>query len=129
MDLGVTQITIVTDEATTVVMDVEIAQLVRAVRRGSPAPLSAPVAVGERIPQRVFDLVEDAHRGNLFGKVLPAEGRLHFRPDGYQFLVPIAGQGVENLFPGRHYRVAGRITTRDGQPDIIFVESATPAQP
>jgi hypothetical protein len=116
----VTQITIVTNEAKTVVMNKEIAKGVRRER-----PHAKPVA--GRIPHRLGELVEDARQGNLSGEVLLVEGFPHFRPDGYKFLVPVmASRRIEQLSPGRRYRVAGQITTRDGQPDLIVVDSAAP---
>lgn len=124
----VTQITIVTNEAETVLMNKEIAKRVREARPHTGHALSASKAVAGHIPQRAVELVEDARRGDLSGEVLFVKGYPHFRPDGYKFLVPVvmASHGIEQLSPGGHYRVTGHITTMDGQPDLLVVDSAVP---
>jgi hypothetical protein len=125
----VTQITIVTSEANTVLMNKEISRRVRETRvHGGHAP-AQPKATAGHISQHVVELDEDARRGDLSGEVLLVGRDLHFRPDGYKFLVPVdttASHGIRQLLPSRRYRVTGRITTLGGQPDHIVVDSAVP---
>jgi len=121
----VKQITIVTNQTETLLMDEEIAKRIRQAR---PRALAAPKSVVHLIAQQVVELVENANRGGLSGEFLLVEGHLHFRPDRYRFLVPVVmeSHGIEQLATGKHYRVTGRIETREGQPDSIMVRSAVP---
>lgn len=61
--------------------------------------------------------------GSLQGVVLPIDGHLHFRPDGYRFTVPIMISGHTNISPnaGEHVRIRGELKTLNGQPDSIVV--------
>ena len=70
-------------------------------------------------------LVQAAKQGALSGDVLDVEGELHFRPDGFRFLVPIdAGADVSDaLQAGKHVRIAGQVITRNGQPDRLIIAS------
>ena len=125
----VTEITIVTRETNTVIMNEELSRRVREKRvRGGRLPAQPKAATGH-ISQRVVELSEEARRGDLSGEFLLVEGNLHFRPDGYNFLVPVDTTvipGIRQLLPSRYYRVTGRIATLDGQPDHIVVVSAVP---
>ena len=126
----VTRITIVTNETSTVVMDEAIASEVRKAERSHKSVLPPPDEAN-RLPRPVIEMIEDARRGNLSGKVALVGDELHFRPDGYRYWVPVdetpAGAPGQ-LFPGVHYRVTGRITTRDGQPDRILIDWAAPIE-
>lgn len=116
----VTEIHVVTLNKTTVVMDEIRARQVREVvhrrKRRIPA-LSRP---------EVQELIGYAREGSLSGAVLDVGGELHFRPDGYRYLVPIdpRSEAAEELFPDAHFQVRGEVTTHHGQPNTIIIHSA-----
>jgi len=118
----VQQIQVVTIKETTVVMDENRAQRVREFqdieRRRS---LALP-------PAEVQLLIGAARKGTLSGDVVDVEGELHFRPDGYRYLVPInmgISDAAQELYPRAHFRVQADLRTLDGQPDTIIIHSAT----
>lgn len=124
----VTQITIVTNEESTVVMNETIASEVREAER-SHQPMLSPPEETRRLPQPAIAMIEDARRGNLSGEAALVGDELHFRPDGYRYWVPVndnPGRAQGQLFPGGHFRVAGHIATRGGLPDRIIVDWVTP---
>ncbi len=126
----VTQISIVTNEASTVVMNESIAAEVRQAESNG-RPMLAPPEEIRRLPQRVVAMIEDARHGNLSGEAALVLDQLHFRPDGYKYWVPVeenpvSGQG--QLYPGGHFRVSGHIVMLGGQPDRIVVDWATPME-
>ncbi len=48
----------------------------------------------------------------LIGETVLVDGELHFRPDGFRYLVPIdqhASDGAMKLVPGARIRVTGQI--------------------
>jgi hypothetical protein len=115
------QIQIVTNQETIVVMDEErarrVREIARAQKRGSPV-LSAP---------DVQKLIGSAREGSLSGEVIDVAGELHFRPDGYRYLVPIDARqsNAEEIYPDAHFRVKADLSTHRGQPDMIIIHSAT----
>ena len=70
-------------------------------------------------------LVQAAKQGTLSGDVLDVDGELHFRPEGFRFLVPIdADPNIANtLQAGTHVLIAGQVITRKGQPDRLIAAS------
>ena len=77
----------------------------------------------------VRGLMESARIGELTGTVIEVEGALHFRPDGFRYLVPIdmsESQEAWRLYPGLHLRVAADFSTLYGQPDSIEIHRAEP---
>lgn len=125
----VTQITIVTGEGETVLMNAEISRNVREARVNRDQPSDQQQAITEHISQHVVALEAKARRGDLSGEVLLVGQSIHFRPDGYKFLVPvdtIANDSAGELTPFRRYKVTGHIRTRDGQPDLLIVSFAMP---
>lgn len=116
----VNQIQIVTIDNTIVVMDEERAREIRQIEREKRRP-SRP-----RLPYEVQSMVEDARFGTLAGSILAVDGDLHFRPDGYRYLVPVDmanSWNADKIFPGDHIKVAGEIVTIDGQPDSLVIHS------
>lgn len=126
----VTQIKIVTNETSTVVMDEMIASEVREAERNGRAMLAPPHET-RRLPQPVIAMIEDARRGSLLGEAALVRDELHFRPDGFRYWVPVDENTVSaagQLYPGGRFRVTGHIATRDGQPDRIVVDWAAPLE-
>ena len=86
----------------------------------------------KRLPRQVVQLVEEARQGGLSGQIELVGDELHFRPDGYNYWVPVDENPARVLpgqvVPGAHIRVRGHIVTRGGQPDRIVVEWARPIE-
>lgn len=131
----VTQISIVTNVNTTVVMNKEIAAEMREMRRAAHRAMTGSRAEVPRLteqrylPRPVEDLVEDARLGNLTGEVDVVGRAAHFRPDGFHYWVPVylsVDPGSIQLTPGHRYQVGGHIETLRGQPDRIVIKSADP---
>lgn len=123
----VTEITIVTNEDSTVVMDEGIARQLREARQQQHL-IDAPDAV-PRLSAPVAGMLRDARSGDLSGETSIVKGELHFKPDGYRYWVPVdenpvTANGV--LQPGGRYRVSGHIALNGGQPDRIVVDHAVP---
>jgi hypothetical protein len=117
----VEQIEIITANKTIVVMDPERALRIREIEHNRKRSRLLPAA-------DVQKLMESGRTGMLTGRVVDVEGELHFRPDGYRYLVPIdmqSSEAVDELFPGVHVRVNADLRTRGGQPDAIVVHKAT----
>lgn len=118
----VERIDVVTIHEAIVIMDRgrarELRSLQRRTRRDT-ALLPAP---------DVRALTEEGRRGTLTGSVHEVAGELHFRPDGYRYLVPIDlahSDAAENLYPEAHFRVLADLRTYRGQPHVIVIRSAT----
>ncbi len=121
----VTQISIVTNEGSTVVMDEKIAREVRRARERQPL-LDTPKAP-PRLSAPVAGMLRDARSGDLTGETSIVKGEIHFRPDGYRYWVPVDENPVTAngaLQPGGHYRISGHIALSDGSPDRIVVDRA-----
>jgi hypothetical protein len=118
----VQQIEVITVDKSIVVMDQDRAQRVRQIQRVERRrSLELP-------PREVQMLIGAAREGMLSGGVVDVEGELHFRPDGYRYLVPInmdRSEAAEDLYPQAHFRVRADLRTLDGQPDTIIIHSAT----
>lgn len=117
----VERIEVVTVHQTFVVMDPARAREVRAAerraRRGPPRLTGPDMAA----------IADDGRRGALTGSVHAVAGELHFRPDGYRFLVPIdidRSDAAEDLYPEAHFRVSAALQTRRGQPHAIVIRRA-----
>lgn len=133
----VTQISIVTNVQTTVVMNEQIAVEMREVRRAARLDaIASPdralrVEAQPHFPRPVEDLAEDARVGGLTGRIDIVDGAVHFRPDGFRFWVPVylsvAPDSVQ-MVPGQRYRVGGQIEMTQGQPDRIVIQSAAPTR-
>ena len=123
----VTQITVVTNDDSTVVMNQTIAKEVRKVRERQHL-LEVPHAVS-RLSAPVAGMLRDARSGDLSGETSIVKGELHFRPDGYRYWVPVDENPVTAnglLQAGGRYRVSGHIALNGGQPDRIVVDGAVP---
>jgi hypothetical protein len=123
----VTEIIIVTNEDSTVVMDIGIVSQLREARQKRNL-LDGPAAV-PRLSAPVAGMLRDARSGELSGETSAVKGELHFKPDGYRYWVPVdenpvTANGV--LQPGGRYRVSGHIALNGGQPDRIVVDHAVP---
>lgn len=93
----------------------------RRVRERMNAEPSAEV-ISER--SMVRRMSRDLDAGHLSGVFVHADGQPHFRPDGYQFLVPV--KFVRDLdatsdLKGAHFQVRGYLETYEGQPDFIVI--------
>lgn len=120
-DHSVTQISLVTVNRTVVVMDEDRAAEVRQLQVERPY---------EALPSpEVRKLIASAKTGELAGVVLLVDGEMHFRPDGFRYLVPI-GPLPESVAavvrPDRHITVWGELLLRDSQPDLLIVRDAWP---
>lgn len=135
---AVTQISVVTNQSQTVVMDEGIARAVREAeaqrhqhhsrRRLGSEPMMAIEGPRQSLPD-YHAADEHARHGKLIGKVILADDRLFFGPNEYRFLVPIDvtnGGDMQALKPGEHYQVVGEIKFVQGQPDSIVIEAARP---
>ncbi|MEX3314767.1 hypothetical protein [Sulfitobacter sp. PS-8MA] len=81
-------------------------------------------------PSRLEDrmLVDKARRGELTGVAIFAGTELHFRPDGYRYLVPVeydSNYSDESLSPSKHYRVRGAIKFQGALPESVVIEAAS----
>jgi len=128
----ITQITLVTNNNNTVVMNETIAHKMREGRRHAwREQMGADAAIGlvsqdRALERQVTAMVSDARAGKLTGEVAIVRAAIHFQPDGYHYWVPIyaaAGSQVE-LAPGSRYRVGGSLETLHGQPDHIVAQTA-----
>ncbi|MBZ9769873.1 hypothetical protein LB526_24220 [Mesorhizobium sp. CA6] len=117
----VERIEIRTRDKTIVVMDLDTAIRVREIERASKGPRLLQATEVRR-------LMEDGREGKLTGRAVEVEGELHFRPDGYRYLVPvnIASEALAALLPGTHFKISADLLTRNGQPDTIMIHKATP---
>lgn len=116
----VEQIEIITLNQTIVVMDRERAAKVREMNRRRKRPRLLP-------ENDVRALMESGRTGNLTGLAVDVAGDLHFRPDGYRYLVPVdmrTSEAAEKLFPGERFKITADLMTLDGQPDTIVVHGA-----
>lgn len=123
----VTEIILVTNDSSTVVMNEKIAKEVREAKERQPL-LEAP-DVPPRLSAPVTGMLRDARSGDLLGETSIVKGELHFRPDGYRYWVPVDENPVTAngaLHPGVRYRVSGHIALIGGQPDRIIVDRAVP---
>lgn len=129
----VTEISVITNNNTTVVINRAIAGDMRQARR-QRSIVEEDVVVGmsstdSQLKHQVTTMVWEARLGNLVGEVALVQGMLHFRPDGYHYWVPVDSRrssSLVQLAPGARYRVGGQIETLRGQPDRVVVESADP---
>ncbi len=116
------QIEIVTRKSTTLVMNAERASYIRV--NGQRTKRSRLLDTST-----VDTLTKSARMGTLTGTVVDVDGELHFRPDGFRYLVPIDIQRSEaalELVSGQHFRVNADLTTHHGQPDNMRIYRATP---
>lgn len=123
----VAQITVITNDDSTVVMNQTIAKEVREVGERQYL-LERPDAVS-RLSAPVAGMLHDARSGDLFGETSVVKSELHFRPDGYRYWVPVDENPVTangSLRPGARYRISGHIALSGGQPDRIVVDRAVP---
>lgn len=115
---NVSQISLLTVNQTTLIMDESRAAEVREFDHAamSDRPL---------LPD-VRRLISRASEGNLSGTVTLVEGELHFRPDGFRYLVPIdyLVRPPAAVQPGRHLIVSGEIVLRDSLPDSLVIHDA-----
>ena len=118
-ECAVTQIDLVTVDNIYVLLDDEKAEKLERANQNERSQIKA---------DRYLQASEDALRGTLEGSVVDIENELHFRPDGFRFLVPIdlnRSEAHEDLFPKAHFRIRGELVTHNGRPDSIIVHSAT----
>ena len=123
----VTQITIITNDDSRVVMNEKIAKAVRAAGQQQQL-LDGPDDV-PRLSAPVAGMLRDARDGNLSGETSLVKDELHFKPDGYRYWVPVdenPASANNALQPGHRYRVAGHIALSGGLPDRIVVVEARP---
>jgi hypothetical protein len=118
----VERIEVVTTRETIIIMDPVRARGLRALeeqmRRETPLLPAPDVRV----------LTDQSRRGVLTGSVHEVAGELHFRPDGYRYLVPIDMAGSDaaaSLQAGAHVRVSGKLHLHRGQPHAISIGDAT----
>ncbi len=118
-DHSVTQISLITTNSTTIIMDEQRAADVRKLEVERPYDALPPADVRR--------LIASARTGDLSGTVLLVDGELHFRPDGFRYLVPIdhSGNAASGLVrPGQHLVVWGELLLRDLQPDLLAIRDA-----
>lgn len=123
----VTQITIVTNDANTVLMDQGIARQLREARTQQNLLEESDALQGLSAP--VAGLLRAARSGDLSGETSLVKGELHFKPDGYRYWVPVEENPVTAngaLQSGGRYRVSGHIALSDSQSDRIVVDHAVP---
>jgi hypothetical protein len=118
---SVAQISLITMNSTTIIMDERRAAEVRR--------FEGEKQHGDLPSPEVRRLIASAASGDLAGTVLLVDGELHFRPDGFRYLVPIdrtTGALPQLVQAGRHLRVWGQLLLRDSQPDMLVVRDALP---
>ncbi len=63
-----------------------------------------------------------ASEGTLTGDAVEAQGRIYFRPAGFNYLVPVQMLSpTMSLVPGRRYRIYGSLETLKGNPDLVRI--------
>jgi len=121
-DKSITQISLITIDRSTVVMDEETAKQVRRLEgEGRRRLLAAP---------DVRRLIQYAATSGIRGTVVYVDGEPHFRPDGFRYLVPVAlatGVDEEALASARDVVVWGELLLKDSQPDILVIRKIAPA--
>ncbi|PBB31252.1 hypothetical protein [Mesorhizobium sp. WSM3882] len=117
----VERIEIRTQDETIVVMDPDLASQVRQVMQAEKGPRLLQATEVRR-------LMEDGRVGKLTGRAIEVEGEVHFRPDGYRYLVPVneSSEAAAVLVPGVHFQISADLLTRNGQPDTILIHKAIP---
>lgn len=128
----ITEISVVTNEKITVVMNEAIAKKIkkkheiRAVGRASEKSQITKIVKNQYNLPEIEIMVKDAHQSNLTGEVALVGDAFHFQPDGYHYWVPIYMRPSSSvqLHPGERYRIGGQIKTLNGQPDQIIAASA-----
>jgi len=126
---SVDRIELVTEGSVRVVMDQKLVNEFRKARRNLVETQYASIPKSSRYVDsespEVRGLVDSAEQGKLIGEVFDVAGILHFRPNGFRYLVPINIMADElTLRPGVRYQVKGEITTIRGRPDAIDIGSA-----
>lgn len=86
---GINNIKLVTINQTFVVMDEKRVLQLRALERHRKVVSEAYNAQTFEPTPEVRRLISDARKGLLSGSIYAAAGGLHFRPDGYHFMVPV----------------------------------------
>ncbi len=118
---AVTQISLITTNRTTIIMDE---------RRAAEVRMLDAERSYEALPSAdVRRLISSARTGDLSGTVLLVDDELHFRPDGFRYLVPIDGSTStlpKSVQPGRHLVVSGELLLRDSQPDLLVIRDTRP---
>jgi hypothetical protein len=118
---NVNQIQIITINKNVVIMDHDRVRQIRAMEQRG--------ARRELLPStEVRSLVDKAQNARLTGAVVDVEGELHFRPDGYKYLVPLQSnllRASEELYAGGHFQIGGELFTRNRQPELLVVRTAT----
>jgi hypothetical protein len=76
----------------------------------------------------IGNLRKIVQHGAVTGYVTDIDGELHFRPDGFRFLIPINQDNskVSKIYPGLRYSVHSDLITRNGQPDSLVIHHAFP---
>ncbi|RVA06543.1 hypothetical protein [Mesorhizobium sp. M7A.F.Ca.US.001.02.1.1] len=117
----VERIEIRTHDETIVVMDPDRAIQVRQVMQEPKGPRLLPAT-------EVSRLMEEGREGKLTGRSVEVDGEVHFRPDGYRYLVPVnmSSEAAAALIPGVHFQISADLLTHNGQPDSILIHKATP---
>ena len=129
-DGHVKSIELVASDKSTVIMDFNIA--IRVQRTVAIENVEVATQPSQTIPSRqLVEMAERAIEGGLSGEVLDVEGKLHFRPDGHNYLVPIqqSEQSTETLIPNKRYNVKGQIHFEFGLPELIKIDAAKNKQP
>lgn len=120
-------IKLVSSDSCTLIMDRKLAK-----RISKPIAVSleqrAVTSATRPRTKKLVDMATRALDGMLTGKVFEVEGRLHFRPDGFSYLVPIEQPRAlpEILVPLNRYTVRGEVLFYEGAPKLILVTSAKP---
>ncbi|CAL1690587.1 hypothetical protein MMB232_00716 [Brevundimonas subvibrioides] len=119
---SVKQISLISIHRTTVIMDQHQAEEVRR--------LQSEPSHDSQAGQDVRRLIASARSGELSGTVLDVRGELHFRPDGFRYLVPVdrIPQGLAQIIrPNAHITVWGEVLLRDRLPDLLIIRDASDA--
>lgn len=117
---AVTQISLVTINKTTIVMDEQRAADVRTM--DAERSYRSPSA-------DIRGLISQASAGELSGTVVLVGGELHFRPDGFRYLVPIElSNSTLSRFvrPEQRVVVTGELLLRDSLPDLLVIRDSRP---
>lgn len=116
---NVRNITLITIDQTIVVMTPEQAEQIKETeaRRSRGVTRSS-----------LFYELSRAVRDNINGQIFDVGGVLHFRPDGYQFTVPIShaeDYPGPQLRPLGRYSIRGSLHSSRGQPEVMEIAEAS----
>ena len=124
---GIKSIELVTKDSTILIMDRDRA--INILHRSTSTRIESVPSLMRDLSLVEADLMAvRAFEGMLIGTVLVVDSELHFRPEGYRYLIPMnfpSNYDGRDLVSGKAYRIRGHIKFRGLAPDLIVINSAS----